>query len=56
MNDKDPPYTGPERREENRRKKSDRRTDIRFEPDKEDRRRKPGRRKTDGDVWKQHEE
>ncbi len=49
-------YNGPERREDHRRKKRDRRVDIRFEPDKEDRRKNPGRRKGDGDLWRQHEE
>jgi len=49
-------YTGPERRREQRRKNPDRREEIRFEPGKEDRRKNKGRRKTDGDIWKQHEE
>lgn len=49
-------YTGPERRREQRRKNPDRREEIRFEPGKDDRRKNKGRRKTDGDIWKQHEE
>lgn len=49
-------YAGVDRREGPRRVNSDRRQDIRFEPGKDDRRRKPGRRKTDGDIWRQHEE
>lgn len=48
------PYLGPERRREPRRKSRDRRIDIRFEPDKEDRRQKPGRRKDDHDPWFKH--
>ncbi|GAA4501919.1 hypothetical protein [Pseudaeromonas paramecii] len=42
-----PPYTGPERRRGERRQQTDRRKDIRWEPDKEDRRQSPGRRKDD---------
>lgn len=49
-------YNGPERRQEQRRKTTDRRVEIRFEPGKEDRRQSKGRRKTDGDIWKQREE
>ena len=47
-------YKGPERRRENRRKTSDRRHDVRFEPGKEDRRKGPGRRKADrdGNLWR----
>ena len=52
MTDDDkPPYNGPERRKEIRRKNQDRRKDIRFEIDKEDRRQSPGRRKDDHDPW-----
>ena len=40
-------YKGVERRKENRRKKSDRRTEVRFEPGKEDRRQNSGRREDD---------
>lgn len=40
-------YKGTERRRENRRKSSDRRTEVRFEPGKEDRRQNPGRREDD---------
>lgn len=49
-------YVGEDRRKEPRRKSTDRREDIRFEPGKDDRRKNRGRRKTDGDVWQQHEE
>lgn len=49
-------YTGPERRSDQRRKKTDRREDIRFEPGKDDRRQGKGRRKSDGDLWRQREE
>lgn len=52
-NDKEA-YKGPEQRSEHRRKNKDRREDIRFEPDKEDRRQKPGRRKSDHDPWFKH--
>lgn len=47
-------YKGPERRKEQRRKAVDRRSDVRFEPDKEDRRKNAGRRKSDrdGNLWK----
>lgn len=44
-------HQGPDQRKEPRRKKNDRREEIRFEPDKDDRRQDPGRRKTDGDIW-----
>ena len=40
-------YRGVERRKENRRKEADRRTEVRFEPGKEDRRQTPGRREDD---------
>ncbi|WP_438951085.1 hypothetical protein [Porticoccus sp.] len=49
-------YVGEDRRKEQQRKSDDRREDIRFEPDKEDRRKNRGRRKTDGDIWRQREE
>lgn len=49
-------YNGPERRRDQRRKAQDRRVEIRFEPGKDDRRQGRGRRKTDGDIWKQREE
>jgi hypothetical protein len=47
-------YTGPERRRGPRRKKTDRREEVRFEPEKKDRRGNAGRRKSDkdGDLWK----
>jgi hypothetical protein len=41
------PYKGPERRKGNRRSGVDRRKNIRFEIDKEDRRKSYGRRKGD---------
>jgi len=44
-------YKGPERRRSQRRKTADRRQEIRFEPDREDRRKNKGRRKTDGAFW-----
>jgi hypothetical protein len=44
MNDYETPYTGGERRIEQRRKLSDRRAELRFEPDKEPRRKNNGRR------------
>lgn len=56
MDEKEQPYTGPDSRRQQRRKGGDRRQDIRFEPGKDDRRKGPGRRKTDGDMWRQHEE
>lgn len=40
-------YKGPERRREQRRKKTDRREEVRFEPDLEDRRKNNGQRKED---------
>ena len=40
-------YVGTERRRENRRQKQDRRVDVRFEPGKEDRRQRSGRREDD---------
>ncbi len=40
-------YMGPERRRENRRSGKDRRTDVRFELNKEDRRQSHGRRHDD---------
>lgn len=52
MNDKKMTYMGPERRRGSRRKKPDRREEIRFEPDKEDRRNSTGRRDEDYDPWK----
>lgn len=46
------PYSGPERRIEQRRKKTDRRALVRFEPEKEPRRKNRGRRKEDvNDIW-----
>ncbi len=45
-------YKGPDRRKiKQRRCRADRREEIRFEPDKEDRRKKQGRRKTDRNIW-----
>ncbi len=40
-------YKGTERRKDNRRQNQDRRTEVRFEPGKEDRRQNPGRREDD---------
>ncbi len=40
-------YMGPERRRDNRRSGMDRRTDVRFEPSKDDRRQNHGRRHDD---------
>lgn len=42
-------YQGKERRRGPRRLISDRRQDVRWEPDKDDRRQKPGRRASDVD-------
>ena len=50
---KDPPYNGPDSRKGPRRKKNDRREIIRFEVNKEDRRKNSGKRKDDGDIWQQ---
>lgn len=44
-------YRGPERRRGQRRITPDRRMEIRFEPDREDRRKNSGRRKTDQLIW-----
>ena len=44
-------YKGPERRRTQRRQTGDRRQEIRFEPDREDRRKNDGRRKTDQRFW-----
>ena len=49
-------YIGEDRRKEQRRKSPDRRDDIRVEPNKDERRENRGRRKTDDDVWRDHEE
>lgn len=54
MTDKDQPYNGPDNRKEHRRKGTERRKEIRFEPDKDDRRQKPGRRVEDKDPWFRH--
>ena len=43
-------YNGPERRRENRRQQMDRRTEVRFELSKEDRRKNEGRREDDVKV------
>lgn len=43
-------YQGPERRHGPRRVQVDRRAEVRWEPDKEDRRQNPGRRKSDQGV------
>jgi hypothetical protein len=44
-------YLGPDKRKEPRRQTSDRRTQVRWEPDKGDRRQSFGRRKDDR-TWK----
>jgi len=46
-------YMGPEQRRGHRRTREDRRNDIRFELDKDDRRKNPGRRRDDKapDFW-----
>jgi hypothetical protein len=41
-----------EKRRKARRIEVDRRVEVRFEPNKENRRKSPGRRSSDGDVWK----
>jgi hypothetical protein len=43
-------YMGEERRRDNRRKGQNRRTDVRFDPTKTDRRQSDGRRETDATV------
>lgn len=49
-------YVDEDRRKEQRRKSTDRRDEIRFEPNKDDRSKNRGRRKTDADIWRQREE
>ncbi len=44
------PYTGPERRKQQRRKISERREEIRYEPEKEPRRKLKDRRKPSS-IW-----
>ena len=44
-------HKGPDQRKKLRRKASDRREDIRFEMDNENRRKSRGRRRTDQDIW-----
>ncbi len=52
MAENDGPYQGVERRKEQRRKVKDRRGMVRFEPEKEPRRKNNGRRREDGvDLW-----
>ncbi len=41
-----------EKRRKARRIKVDRREEIRFEPNRDNRRKDPGQRSSDGDVWK----
>ena len=49
-------YSGPERRKGERRKNPDRRTDIRFEPDKLPRRSgKDRRRSGNQDIWERRD-
>jgi len=54
MSDQDKTYAGPERRKGERRKVNDRREMIRFEPDKEPRRKSKDRRKFS--VWDDRED
>lgn len=54
MSDQDKTYAGPERRKGERRKVNDRREMIRFEPDKEPRRKGKDRRKFS--VWDDRED
>ncbi len=54
MTDKDD-YKGPDQRKEQRRSEIDRREEIRFEMDVENRRKNRGRRREDGDIWDKHE-
>lgn len=53
----DKPSQGKEQRKEQRRVKVDRRQEIRFEPNKEDRRKNSGRRQDDvkRNIWKQYD-
>ncbi len=51
MGDENKPYSGPERRKGERRKKKDRRDMIRFELDKKLRRSGKDRRKKNKDLW-----
>ena len=53
MTDEEKEYTGPERRKGERRKNTDRRDMMRFEPTKDPRRSGKDRRKTNGkdDMW-----
>jgi hypothetical protein len=51
----DKKYQGPDQRKDHRRKTTDRREDIRFELDNENRRKNRGRRTSDGDVWDKNE-
>jgi hypothetical protein len=51
----DAPYTGPERRAEQRRKTSDRRESIRFELEKEPRRSGKDRRRSIQDLWERRD-
>lgn len=46
-----PPVSGPQTRTTVRRKNQERRTEIRFEPEKENRRQNKGRRSSDVDHW-----
>ena len=48
-------HKGPDQRKEQRRETVDRREDIRFELDNENRRKGRGRRRTDGDIWNKRE-
>jgi hypothetical protein len=54
MKDGETPYTGPDQRRRVRRQDRDRRQEIRFEPDAQNRRRNGGRRKEDesDNIWR----
>jgi len=54
-NKEDAPYTGPERRVEQRRKNTDRRESIRFELEKEPRRSGKDRRRSIEDLWERRD-
>ena len=56
MSEESEDYTGPERRSgKDRRVNQDRRDMIRFEPDKDDRRKHKERRKSSQDTWERRD-
>ena len=56
MSEEKDTYEGPERRTgKDRRVSTDRRDMIRFEPDKDDRRKQKERRKKDVDMWERRD-